>query len=48
MAARVIMLGNLANVTLFSAAIPGPEQYFAAHLLMVVTLVSTQIVVTLF
>ena len=39
-----IVLGNLANITLFSAAIPGPEQYLAGHPLMVVTLVFAQIV----
>jgi hypothetical protein len=43
----VVVLGNLANLSLFSAAIPGPEQYLAGHPLMVVTLVFVQIVVTL-
>ena len=43
----MIVLGNLANITLFSAAIPGPEQYMAGHPLMVVTVVFVQIVVTL-
>jgi hypothetical protein len=43
----MVVLGNLANVTLFSAAIPGPEQYLAGHPLMVVTVVFVQIVVTL-
>jgi membrane-bound metal-dependent hydrolase YbcI (DUF457 family) len=43
----VIVLGNLANITLFSAAIPGPEEYLAGHPLMVVTVVFIQIVVTL-
>ena len=43
----VIVLGNLANITLFSAAIPGPEEYLAGHPLMVVTVVFVQIVVTL-
>ena len=43
----MIILGNLANVTLFSAAIPGPEQYLAGHPLMLVTLIAVQIVVTL-
>src|SRR5215510_10312227 len=42
----MIVLGNLANITLFSAAIPGPEQFLAGHPLMVVTLVAAQIVVT--
>jgi hypothetical protein len=43
----MIVLGNLANITLFSAAIPGPEQYLAAHPLWVVTFVFVQIVATL-
>jgi membrane-bound metal-dependent hydrolase YbcI (DUF457 family) len=43
----MIVLGNLANITLFSAAIPGPEQYMAGHPLMVVTVVFVQIVATL-
>jgi hypothetical protein len=42
-----IVLGNLANITLFSAAISGPETYLAGNPLMVVTLVFAQIVVTL-
>ena len=43
----MIILGNLANITLFSAAIPGPEQYLAGRPLMLVTLIAVQIVVTL-
>jgi len=43
----MIILGNLANITLFSSAIPGPEQYLAGHPLMLVTLIAVQIVVTL-
>ena len=43
----MIVLGNLANITLFSAAIPGPEQYLAGHPLMVVTLIFVQIVATM-
>jgi hypothetical protein len=43
----VIILGNLANITLFSAAIPGPEHYLTGHPLIVVTMVLMQIVVTL-
>ena len=43
----LIVIGNLANITLFSAAIPGPEEYQAGHPLMVVTLVFVQIVATL-
>ena len=43
----MIVLGNLANITLFSAAIPGPEQHLAGHPLMVVTVIFVQIVATL-
>jgi len=43
----MIVLDNLANITLFSATIPGPERYLAGHPLMVVTLVFVQIVATL-
>ena len=43
----IIVIGNLANITLFSAAIPGPEQYLAGHPLMIVTVIFVQIVVTL-
>jgi membrane-bound metal-dependent hydrolase YbcI (DUF457 family) len=43
----VIVLGNLGNLTLFSAAIPGPEEYFAGRPLLVVTVVFVQIVTTL-
>jgi len=41
------VLGNLANITLFSAAIPGPEQFLAGHPLTLVTVILAQIVVTL-
>jgi membrane-bound metal-dependent hydrolase YbcI (DUF457 family) len=44
----VIVIGNLANLSLFSAAVPGPEQWLAGHPLSVVTLVFAQIVTTLF
>jgi hypothetical protein len=43
----LVVLGNLANITLFSAAIPGPEQYLGGHPLTVVTLVFVQIVTML-
>lgn len=43
----VIVLGNLANLSLFSAAIPGPEQYLAGRPLLIVTFIFVQIVVTL-
>ncbi|HEX5439055.1 MAG TPA: hypothetical protein VFW98_18020 [Gemmatimonadaceae bacterium] len=43
----LVVLGNLANLSLFAAAIPGPEQLLAGRPLMVVTLVAAQILVTL-
>lgn len=43
----MIVLGNVTNVTLFSATIPGPEKYLAGRPLMVVTLVFIQIISTL-
>jgi hypothetical protein len=43
----MIVLGNLANITLFSAAIPGTEQFLAGHPLTLVTVILAQIVVTL-
>jgi hypothetical protein len=43
----VVVLGNLANLTLFSAAIPGPEEYLGGHPLIVVTVILVQIVTTL-
>jgi hypothetical protein len=43
----VIVLGNLANITLFSAAIAGPEQYLAGRPLLIVTFVFVQIVTML-
>jgi membrane-bound metal-dependent hydrolase YbcI (DUF457 family) len=43
----VIVLFNLANLSFFSPAIPGPEQYLAGRPLLVVTLVFAQIIVTL-
>ena len=42
----MIVLGNAANITLFSVSIPGPELYLGGHPLMVVTFVAVQIVVT--
>ena len=42
-----IVLGNLANLSLFSAAIPGPERFLAGRPLLVVTFVFFQIVVAL-
>ena len=43
----VIVLFNLANLSFFSAAVPGPEQYLAGRPLLIVTLILAQIVVTL-
>ncbi|HEY5944005.1 MAG TPA: hypothetical protein VIV40_00865 [Kofleriaceae bacterium] len=43
----LIIGANLANLTLFSYALPGPEQLLAGHPLLVVTFVLAQIVVTL-
>jgi len=42
-----IVLGNLANLSMFSNEIPGPEQLLAGHPLLVVTLVLAQIVLML-
>jgi hypothetical protein len=43
----LIVVGNVANLSLFSAAIRGPEQWLAGHPLLIVTFVLVQIVVTL-
>jgi len=43
----LISLGNLANLSILSAVIPGPEQYLAGHPMLVVTFIFVQIVVTL-
>lgn len=43
----LVVLGNLANLSLLSAAVPGPEIFLAGRPLMVVGLVFAQIVVTL-
>lgn len=43
----LIVLGNLANLSLLSVAIPGPEIFLAGRPLMVVSLVFAQIIVTL-
>lgn len=42
-----VVLGNLANLSLFSAAIPGPERFLAGRPLLVVSFVFVQIVVAL-
>lgn len=43
----VIVLFNLANLSLFAAVIPGPEQWLAHRPAMITTLIFVQIVVTL-
>ena len=43
----VVVLGNLANLSLFSAAIPGPEQFLGGRPLALVTLILVQIVTTM-
>ena len=43
----LVVLGNLANLSLFSAAIAGPEVFLAGRPSMVVALVAVQIIVTL-
>jgi len=43
----LITIGNLANLSIFSADIPGPEQYLAGRPLLLVTFVFVQIVVSL-
>jgi membrane-bound metal-dependent hydrolase YbcI (DUF457 family) len=43
----LIGVGNLANLSILSPAIPGPEQYLAGRPMLVVTVIFAQIVVTL-
>jgi hypothetical protein len=43
----LVVLGNLANLSLLSVGVPGPEVFLAGRPLMVVSLVAAQIVVTL-
>jgi hypothetical protein len=43
----LITIGNLANLSIFSPAIPGPEQYLAGRPLLLVTFIFVQIVVSL-
>jgi hypothetical protein len=42
-----IVLANVANLSLFSSSVPGPEVFLAGHPLLIVTLIAAQIVVTL-
>src|SRR5262245_19045183 len=43
----IITIGNLANLSFFSAAVPGPETYLAGRPMLLVTIVFVQIVTTL-
>ena len=43
----LVVLGNLANLSLLSDAVPGPEVFFAGRPLLLVTVIAAQIVVTL-
>ncbi len=43
----VVVFGNLANVSLFFASIPGPEQFLAGHPLVIVTFILVQIMTML-
>jgi membrane-bound metal-dependent hydrolase YbcI (DUF457 family) len=43
----LIVIGNLANLSFLSPAIPGPEYYLAGRPLLTVTFVFVQIIVTL-
>jgi len=43
----VIVIFNLANLSLFFAAIPGPEQLFAGRSFLLVSVILVQIIVTL-
>jgi hypothetical protein len=44
----LIVVANVANISLFSAAIPGPEEWLAGRPLLVVTVILAQIALTLF
>lgn|SRR5262249_47209716 len=43
----LVAIGNIANLSFLSPAIPGPEQYLAGRPMLIVTLIFAQIVVTL-
>ena len=43
----LITIGNLANLSIFSPDIPGPEQYLAGRPLLLVTFIFVQIVISL-
>jgi hypothetical protein len=42
-----ICIGNIANLSFLSAAIPGPEEYLAGRPMLLVTVILVQIIVTL-
>ncbi len=44
----VIVLFNLANLSMFSAAIPGPEELLAGRPTIIVTVIAVQIALTLY
>jgi hypothetical protein len=41
-------LFNLANLSMFSVAIPGPEEFLAGRPTVIVTVIAVQIAVTLY
>jgi len=43
----VILLFNLANLSMLSSAVPGPEEKLAGHPMLIVTVIAVQIAVTL-
>jgi hypothetical protein len=43
----VIVLFNLANLSMLSSAVPGPEELLAGHPTVIVTVIAAQIVITL-
>lgn len=43
----VLVLGNIANLSIFSAAMRGPEELFAERPLLIVSVIFVQIIVTL-
>ncbi|MGD8362242.1 MAG: metal-dependent hydrolase [Gemmatimonadota bacterium] len=44
----LMIVGNVANLSLFSSGVPGPEIFLAGRPLAIVTLVAVEILVTLF
>lgn len=44
----VIVFFNLANLSMLSAAVPGPEEFLAGHPTFIVTVIAVQIAVTLY